>query len=222
MGGWERLEGGGTCLTFCLASTSAERQAALELRRAVGLEVGRGVASHASDALDAFAEILLVKNRGRVVGTVRTHSFAHSASRAVFAGLFELHGLAALPAAQVMVSTELAIAFDHRHSSVGDLLFEGLYDRGLMAGARLVFAACGTPWVWQFRRQGFREFAAPVLEAGLGRLHRMLLVLDDIEDLARVRPTYVPIALRHGVRGERRVWLDEAVASYRNRHLRLP
>jgi hypothetical protein len=156
------------------------------------------------------------------VGTLRTHSFAHSATRAVFAGLCELHGLAALPASQVMVSTELAIAFDHRHSSVGDMLFEGLYERGVMTGARLVFAACSTRWVWQFRRQGFREFASPVLEARRGRLHRMLLVLDDIEDLARVRPTYVPIALRHGVRGERRLWLEEAFANYRNRHLRLP
>ena len=88
-------------------------------------------------------------------------------------------------------------------------LFDAVYATGMTHGARLCFATCAPALLRMFRRVGFREYLAPIVDPYLGLRHRILLVMDDLAHLERVHSPFLPTALQlRVVPRERRALTD--------------
>ena len=173
-----------------------------------------------SDELDNDADIIVVESNGAIVGTVRANCFSSPATRARYAQVFELDRFP-VDLSEVVVCSRLAASAEHRHRVERGLLFEGIYEHRLAKNTRLAFATCAPVLVRMFRRYGFREYASPIRDPIVGTLHRMLLVLDDIEHLGKNNSPFEPIARRHDIAMVSRPWLEKIFEDYRAGHVEL-
>lgn len=171
-----------------------------------------------TDDLDIDGEIIVAQFDGHIVGTLRANWFDSAATRARYRSMFELDRFSLISPAQIAVCSRLAASHDHRHCRARELLFETVYRRGLQRGTRLCFAACAPLLLRMFRKYGFREYAGPLNDPIVGRLHRTLLVLDDLQHLARVASPFDPIAKGERLRPQDQPWLDRIFDEYKGRH----
>ena len=103
----------------------------------------------------------------------------------------------------------------YRNTKVRDLLFETIYERRLIGGARLCFATCAPVLARLLRGYGFREFAKPIEDPVVGCLHRMLLVMDDLPHLDSAKSPFLRIAQEHRVKACSRPWLTNLFEAYK-------
>ena len=204
-----------------VAISSEDRWAAARLRYDVYIaEQGKPYpeADHTKrllgDELDVEATIVLVEQDNRLLGTVRANSMASPSAIAKYGALFDLHEFHRVPPATVVVCSRLAVAPEHRHSTVRNVLFEQIYEEELARGTRFCFATCAPALVRIFRRFGFREYAPPVDDVIAGRLHRTILVLDDLAHLEKTSSSFLSIAAKHQVRATERSWLAAMLDAY--------
>ena len=215
-------------LTAKQAIAESDRVAAFQLRYSVYIaEQGKPYpeADHErqllTDELDEQSHIIVVSGAEResgIAGTVRASWFDAATTYARFAETFEIPRFAAFPTAEISVCSRLAASMEHRHARVRELLFESIYHRGLDRNTRLCFATCAPILLRMFRKYGFREFSPPLSDATVGKLHRTLLVLDDIEHLTRVGSPFCAIAQQRGIGVKPRPWLSQIFDEYRNHH----
>jgi predicted GNAT family N-acyltransferase len=189
-----------------LASTPEEKLAAYRLRYQVYVgEQNKNypeadhVAMTLSDELDEEADLILIGTDDRVVGTVRGNYFDSRATCQRYAGYFEISRFSEVDPAHIAVGSRMASHPAYRHGVVRELLFESMYSRALVLRTELCLIACAPALRPLYERYGFREYLAPIHDAVVGPLHRMLLVLHDLEYLQRMSSPYARIALEHRV-----------------------
>ncbi|WP_347259323.1 GNAT family N-acyltransferase [Rudaea sp.] len=162
------------------------------------------------DELDPDADIIAVKTaEGGIVGTVRANWFDSAATHAHYSDVFGIENFLGIDRGCISVCSRLAASPEHRHIRVRELLFESIYEHGLDRDTRLCFATCAPILLRMFGKYGFREFAAPILDPVVGKLHRTLLVLDDVAHLERVRSPFLEIAEARRAGVEPRAWLTK-------------
>jgi predicted GNAT family N-acyltransferase len=209
-----------------MAVSLADRLAAFRLRYEVYIaEQGKpySEADHEnrvlSDELDPDGEIVVVTNgTSEVVGTVRANWFDSPRTRARYEHVFELSRFSQVAPAEIAACSRLAASLAHRQSAARELLFDTIYDRGLIRNTKLCFAACAPPLVRVFRGYGFREYAEPIRDSVAGILHRTVLVLDDLDYLQRITSPFISIASRHSLQAVNRGWLNSLFEAYKAHH----
>jgi predicted GNAT family N-acyltransferase len=203
-----------------MASTYADLEAVARLRYEVYIaEQGKPYpeADHSkrllTDALDdADPDIVIVEADGQPVGTVRCNLFSHRRVVDCYRATFDPEALLEATPDQVSVCSRLAVLPAYRFSIVRALLFSGIFEFAFPRGVRYCFAACAPILRRMFKAYGFREFAGPVSDDIVGRLHRLLLVMDDTAHFARINSPFLSIVHRHGVMAVHRPWLENYFA----------
>jgi predicted GNAT family N-acyltransferase len=159
-----------------------------------------------SDDLDNDADIMLIEHaRAGVVGTLRANSLAWAKASTHYGMLFDLKAFARVPRHEIAVCSRLAVKREYRNSQVRAQLFEAIYIRRIVLGTRLCFATCAAEHLPMYAGYGFREIATPINDPVAGRLHRILLRLDDLEHLERVQSPFANIARLLGFRDRPRL-----------------
>ena len=161
-----------------------------------------------SDNLDSSATIILVTGETGPCGTVRANFLDSGGVRAAFEHHVAFTLFAAIPESSIAVCSRLAVLPEHRGRVVSGLLFLEIYRYGLGRNTQLCFEACAPSLVPIFRRYGFREYLSPIIDSIVGQLHRMVLVLDDLAHLGKVRSPFLAIAEEQRLAHQTRPWLD--------------
>jgi predicted GNAT family N-acyltransferase len=196
-----------------LACTEGDRVAAARLRYEVYIAEQQKPYPEADhvrrlllDDLDHESDVLLVEDsEGFTVGTVRSSALTAEGTASRYSQVFQIERLrGAIPREEICVCSRLAVLPGYRFTKVKDMLFEEIYKTELTAGIRLCFATCARRLVRLFASYGFREFAETIEDNVTGTLHRMLLVLDDVEYLAQIGSPFLAVAIRHGIEREER------------------
>jgi predicted GNAT family N-acyltransferase len=184
-----------------VAQTKEDRRNAFRLRYEVYVaEQGKPYpdADHRQrllvDELDEAATILIVEEAGQVVGTLRANWFNSQAAQREYPEMFTRIRASDVEASRVAVCSRLAVRPDHRHSRTRGLLFESIYAIGLARETALCFATCVPSLVRLFSRYGFHEYDRPFRDLTVGPLHRMVLALDDLQNLERNRSPFLQVA----------------------------
>ena len=208
-----------------LAWHTVDRRAAFRLRYEVYIAEQRKPYPEANhedriltDELDAEGEIVIVKDKGEVLGTVRTNSLASPLAHAKYCEVLGIQELPDMNLSRSVVSSRLATNAGHRRAVVRSMLFEKIYEHQLTRGTRHCFAVCAPPLVRMFRRYGFREYAMPIHDAIAGTLHRTLLVLDDLDHLRGIHSPFVAIAEKLGVAATPDSQLNQLFQNYKGCH----
>jgi len=149
----------------------------------------------------------------RIVGTVRANWFDSPATSARYHSFFGIDQFAGIPESRIAVCSRLAALLEHRYAAARGLLFDAIYSCGLDRGTELCFAACARSLVRLFRAYGFREYAPPVDDPVVGNLHRLVLVLDDLEHLARTGSSFHGLARQRSLSATERPWLRALLAA---------
>lgn len=202
-----------------IASTPVDRENAFKVRYSVYIQEQAKAYSAAdherkqlTDDLDATAAIILVADTKGPCGTVRAN-WAHSPDvKATYAHQFELSRFEQIHPRSISICSRLAVLRRCRGSRVGRMLFAEIYKYGLQNDTILCFAACAPALKPLFARYGFREYLPPHHDLAAGLLHRMVLVLDDIDYLEKIHSPFVVIAKELAVVGYARLWLNEIFA----------
>jgi predicted GNAT family N-acyltransferase len=204
-----------------LATTSEDRYAAYRLRYALYIaEQGKpyAEADHdlriLTDELDDDGEVIVVKSDGAICGTVRANWFDSAKTWGRYGKLFALSRFARVSLAEIAVCSRLAASPEHRHARAPEKLFEAIYERGLKRHTKLCFVTCAPVLRRMFRKYGFREYLAPIDDPVVGPLHRLVLVLSDLEYLAKCGSPFIRIATEHALIPNSHVWLTEMFESY--------
>lgn len=167
-----------------------------------------------SDPLDPHADVLLAEDaNGALVGTIRSYAFGTRQDWTEHDSAFALREFAHLQRALLGTCTHLVVHRLHRRFAVRDLLLRALYSLQLERGIRLCFTSCPRLLVRLFEHYGFREYATPVQDELLGTVHRLVLALDDLAHLERIRSPLLEIAQSRDVEPAVRPWLEELIAT---------
>ncbi len=211
---------GSPAVRAVVATTPAERESAFSVRYAVYIdEQGKqyACADHRSrtmtDELDEDAAVILVSDFEGPCGTVRANWRSSSQVRATYDTQFQLERFGPLEPQGISICSRLAVLRRCRGTRVAGLLFREIYTVGIQTGTILSFAACASRLRPLFDRYGFREYIDPWDDPVVGRLHRLVLVLDDLEYLERVKSPFLEIAHALNVRHIERAWLTDVLAS---------
>ncbi len=180
-----------------------ERQAVYRLRYDVYVaEQGKAYvqADHAErllrDAADDYSgACLFITVDGQPAGTVRATYLHDDAAYAAYRELFNLERWDTSMRESMVVCSRLAILPQYRKTRVVHKVFEELYRYEAQRDVRLCFQYCAPALVPLFEHYGFREYAPVVEDPVLGKAHRMLLVLDDLDHLQRVGSPFHAIAV---------------------------
>ena len=166
-----------------------------------------------TDELDQDADIMLIEHpRAGVIGTVRANSLGLAKAAAHYGALFDLAEFGQVSPQEIVVCSRLAVKHEYRDSKVRAQLFEAIYVRRAVLGTRLCFATCAPAHLAMYAGYGFREIATPIEDPIGGRLHRILLRLDDVQHLEAVQSPFANIAHLFGLRDRMRPRPVEAVA----------
>jgi len=156
------------------------------------------------DSLDASGETIYVAEGNSVLGTVRANWLDCEKTHVRYSTVFQSDQFSDVPRAHVSVCSRLAVVANRRNAVIRRLLFNAIYERGLKRNTRLSFVTCAPSLVRIFRRYGFREYAPPIHDPVAHTLHRMLLVLADLDYLSSIGSPFHAIALKAGlVAGDR-------------------
>jgi hypothetical protein len=164
-----------------------------------------------SDDLDSSAAIILVSGEKGPCGTVRANFLDSAGVRSVYESQIDFSLLSSIPDHRISICSRLAVLPEHRGRIVSSLLFSEIYRYGLSRNTQLCFEACVPSLLPIFRRYGFREYLPPFLDPIVGKLHRMVLVLDDLAYLERVRSPFLRIAKQVGLAHQCRPWLEKRI-----------
>lgn len=204
--------------TTRIAVTEQDRLEAYRVRYAVYLEEQRKPYPSAdhhqkllSDDLDSSAAIILVASEDRACGTVRANFLDSASVRSAYEHQIDLSLCSSIPDHNVSICSRLAVLPQHRGKTVCALLFSEIYRYGLRRNTQLCFEACAPSLLPIFRRYGFREYLPPCVDPIVGQLHRMVLVLDDLAHLERVRSPFLQIAGQFGLGHQHRPWLEKRI-----------
>jgi len=206
-----------------IAQSLADREAAYRLRYEVYVaEQGKPYpeADHErrqlSDELDDVSTIIAVTGHdGRPVGTQRSTWFEAGESMAELSGLFRLGRFEGFSPAETCVSSRVAVLPEFRLGAARDLLFNFMYECGVQTQTRLCFMTCAPILVRLFRRYGFREYDYPVSDPVVGALHRLVLVLDDLDYLSSIQSPFLVVAERYELAGIKRPSLTALIDQYK-------
>jgi predicted GNAT family N-acyltransferase len=164
-----------------------------------------------SDDLDSSATIILVSGENGSCGTVRANFLDSPSVRSAYETQIDLALFSLIPDHCISVCSRLAVLPEHRRRIVSGLLFSEIYRYGLSRNTQLCFEVCAPSLLPIFRRYGFREYLPPCFDPIVGQLHRMVLVLDDLAYLERVRSPFLGIAKQFGLAHKCRPWLEERI-----------
>lgn len=224
------LPGGHAALTAApaaarLALSHADRDAAYRLRYEVYVaEQGKAYpdADHArrvlTDELDSIADVIVAERSGAIVGTVRATTCGLPEVFARYASEFAMHDVPSDEVSELGVCSRLAVHPECRDMTIRRGLFEAIYEAGMARGIRLCFASCAPTLLRMFRRVGFREYAAPMIDPHVGLRHRILLVMDDLDHLQRMQSPFVAVAQRLHVEPRERAALKQFLLSFESSH----
>ena len=162
------------------------------------------------DELDDECDLIVVKKANLTVGTGRTSWFDTKPTLNRYAQVFELEKfLFLVDPEKICVCSRLAVSPTERDSQIRSRLFEFIYQNALKRDTKFCFLTCAPFLVRMFRKYGFREYGPPVIDPVVGLLHRVLLVLDDLDQLQRVRSPFLELAKNNGLTHSQRPWLDQ-------------
>lgn len=164
-----------------------------------------------SDDLDSSATILLAVSENGSCGTVRGNFLDSAGVRSAYESQIDLSLCSLIPNHNICVCSRLAVLPEHRGWVVSGLLFSEIYRHGLSRDTQLCFEVCAPSLLPIFRRYGFREYLPPFSDPIVGQLHRMVLVLDDLAYLERVRSPFLGIAKQFGLAHQCRPWLEKQI-----------
>ncbi len=74
---------------------------------------------------------------------------------------------------------------------------------------------CSPFLIRMFRKYGFREYLTPIEDPIVGTLHRMLLVLHDLDHLAQCGSPFYRIAMERGLAAVKHHWLTDMFNDYK-------
>jgi hypothetical protein len=201
-----------------IAATEHDRLEAYRIRYAVYIAEQRKSypsADHRqqifSDDLDSSAIIILVSGESGSCGTVRANFLDSPGVRSAYETQIDPALFSSIPDHCISVCSRLAVLPEYRCRIVSGMLFSEIYRYGLSRNTQLCFEACAPSLLAIFRRYGFREYLPPCFDPIVGRLHRMVLVLDDLSHLEEVRSPFLVIAKQFGIGHQSRPWLEKRI-----------
>lgn len=167
-----------------------------------------------ADPLDIHSDVLLAEDAtGALAGTIRSYALGTRQDWTEHDAAFALREFAHLQRALLGTCTHLAVRREHRRFMVRDLLFRALYSLQLERGVRLCVTSCPRALVRLFEHYGFRPYAATVQDELLGPVQRLVLALDDLAHLERIRSPFLEIAQSRNVEPAMRPWLEDLIAT---------
>lgn len=168
-----------------------------------------------SDELDHDGDIIVVESDGIICGTVRANWLDSPTTLARYHHVFELSRFSDIAPAEIAVCSRLAASPEHRHARAREKLFDVIYERGLARNTQICFVTCAPYLTRMFRKYGFREYLAPVRDPIVGTLHRMLLVLHDLDHLAQCGSPFYRIAVERELTAAKHHWLTDMFDNYK-------
>ncbi len=170
------------------------------------------------DELDNDGDIIVVESDGVICGTVRANWFDSPTAFARYHHVFELSRFSDISPAEIAVCSRLAASPEHDHAWAREKLFEAIYERGLVRNTQLCFVTCAPLLRRMFRKYGFREYLAPIEDKIVGKLHRMLLVLHDLDHLAQCGSPFYRIAMERELAAVSHGWLSDMFNNYKTNY----
>lgn len=202
-----RVRMGGKAIQTLFVREEQERRAAFRLRYDVYVaEQGKAYAQADHDerllkdeADDYAGTCLLVTVAGQPVATLRTTYLHDDAAYHAYRERFDLTRYSTASRSDMVVFSRLAILPQYRKTRVLHTVFEEVYRYEAQRGVRLCFQYCAPALVPLFEHYGFREYAPVVEDPILGRAHRMLAIIDDLDHLRSVGSPLHAIAVELGL-----------------------
>ena len=144
------------------------------------------------EPLDATGTVLLARDRGELVGTVRWNRGLPGEYAAFFCPGGELDA----DDRRVSVSSKLMVLERYRTTTLAVRLAQAAYDIAALGhGALLNFIDCNDHLVAFFSGLGFVELGT-ALHPEYGNVHRMVLCLPDADRLRAARSPFAELAAR--------------------------
>jgi GNAT superfamily N-acetyltransferase len=185
-----------------IAQTEEERQAIYRFRYRVYVEeLGKSPpsADHANkilkEELDDTAVLLYAAEDGEIVGTLRNNFDVPEGLPERLQRVLELKrfGVAFAPGA-LSYTSRLMVAAERRHTSVMRRLVQAIYRMTRDRGVRLSFLHAPPSLVPLYEHLGFRRYTHAFKDEVAGQQVPMVIVVRDVEQLAKVRSPFYPIA----------------------------
>lgn len=208
-------------LRVATATTPEEREAVYRLRYRVFIdEMGWQRAPDAdherkikTDDLDAVASIYYLTDGTDVVAAVRTIRAA-DVGHYHYAEAYGLDRFADLPPEAIQFTSALVVAPEWRGTRALGQLLTFVYEQGRQTPVWLGFIHCAPSLVALYEALGYRRFQSDVMESDTGLRIPLVLVVDDIDYLTRVRSPFARLATRFPSDPEHGRWFATRFAEY--------
>ena len=152
-----------------------------------------------SDELDNTGEIIAVKSRDAIVGTVRAN-WIDTLARESLTRVFGISPNITVPLQNICIATRFAIHPCVRGGIISSMLFSAIYKLALYKNTAICFMTCAPRLTKLFEKYGFRQYSTPYNDPVVGQLIRLVLFLGDVDHFKKVRSPFIKIATEKAVR----------------------
>jgi len=146
---------------------------------------------------------------------VRANWFNSPSTQARYNHVFELTSFSAIPRAEITVVFRLAASLDQRDARAREKILDALYERALDRNTKIGLMTCAPFLVRMFRKYGWREYLDPIEDPIVGKLHRMVLALHDLDYLAQCDSPLHRIAKERELAAVSHDWLSVMFNNYK-------
>jgi CRP-like cAMP-binding protein/predicted GNAT family N-acyltransferase len=192
-------------LEIRFAHTKSEREAVYRLRYEVYIEemgYDYPAADHQARLLpdegNRQSPLLYAQSDGEVVGTLKIDGGADSPFTAEEYASYHIDRfLALVPADRIAILSRFIMRPGYRSGEITDSLLAAMIAFLLARRVQVLFCRCRPHLIGFYERLGFRAYADVVSTPVAGVLVPLVLVLDDVPYLERIRSRLVPLVKDH-------------------------
>jgi predicted GNAT family N-acyltransferase len=184
-----------------VAHSDSEREKIYEFRYRIYIEEMGKPYAHAdherkilTDELDDGAMLLYATRNREVIGTVRINWGISHYALDFFRQMFDLEKFSAFPSPTLSFCSRLMVERSARSSSLAARLSTAAFVAGRERGIQFNFIHCVPQLAPLFQRMGFRHYKDSFHDPEVGTQIPLVLLLDDLDHLKRVRSPFVPYA----------------------------
>ncbi len=136
--------------------------------------------------------LLMAEDGGELVGTLQFHWGGECAFTEEEQRIYRLADFMPVVGAMgIMIASRFMTRPSHRAGDLPGEMLDAMYRFGLENGARLLFCDCRPHLINTYLRLGFRSYARTYNDPIAGLLAPLVLVMDDLDHLARMRSRFL-------------------------------
>lgn len=138
--------------------------------------------------------LLMAEEGGELVGTLQFHWGGECAFTEEEQRVYRLADfMPVVGAAGIMIASRFMTRPSHRAGDLPGEMLDAMYRFGLENGARLLFCDCRPHLINSYLRLGFRSYARTYNDPIAGLLAPLVLVMDDLDHLVRMRSRFLKL-----------------------------